>query len=125
MNFSFVFKTIFSAMFIFIIIYSLSLVSVQNDLNDHNNIMSKNITKESLNIGELRVNNSVSFDNDYLLKSTLENYAKNNNLNVDKVKFDIAVNNDIVTIKIYTYKNMFEIDSDSIEVFSYQVVKEE
>lgn len=125
MNFSFVFKTIFSAMFIFIIIYSLSLVSVQNDLNDHNNIMSKNITKESLNIGELRVNNSVSFDNDYLLKSTLENYAKNNNLNVDKVKIDIAVNNDIVTIKIYTYKNMFEIDSDSIEVFSYQVVKEE
>lgn len=125
MNFSFVFKSIFISFFIFIIIYAISFVSVQNDMNDHNNVAVKNTVKESLNIGELRVNDNVTFDNALLLSSIIENYLKNNNITIDKIGFDIAVNNNIVTIKIYTYKNMFEVNSNSVETFSYQVVKEE
>ncbi|MDD4375551.1 MAG: hypothetical protein PHR25_02100 [Clostridia bacterium] len=125
MNFSFIFKMIFLSLFIFLIIYSISLVSVQNDMLSSNNFGIKNVAKESLNIGDLRVNDVVTFDDDLLLETTINNYLKNNNISIDKVRFDIAVNNDIVTVKIYTYVNMFEVDSDSVEVFSYQVVKEE
>lgn len=123
MNFSFIFKMIFISLFIFLIIYSISFVSVQNDMLSSNNFGIKNVTKESLNIGDLRANDAVTFDDDILLESVINNYLKNNNLSIDKVGFDIAVNNDIVTVKIYSYKNMFEIDSNSVETFSYQVLK--
>ncbi len=125
MNYSFVFKMIFISFFIFILIYAVSLVGVQNDLISSNNFVVKNSVKESINIGDLRVNNQVSFDQEHLINSLLVNYAKANNINLNKVKFKIAINEDIVTVKIYTYKNMFQIDSDSIEEFSYQVVKGE
>ena len=125
MNFSFIFKMIFISLFIFLIIYSISFVSVQNDMLSSNNFGIKNVTKESLNIGDLRANNTVTFDDDILLESVINNYLKNNNLSIDKVGFDVAVNNDIVTVKIYSYKNMFEIDSNSVETFSYQVLKGE
>ncbi|MDD4547123.1 MAG: hypothetical protein PHI05_00015 [Bacilli bacterium] len=123
MNFSFIFKMIFVSLFIFLIIYSISFVSVKNDMLSSNNFGIKNATKESLNIGDLRANDVVTFDDDILLQSVINNYLKNNNLSIDKVGFDIAVNNDIVTVKIYSYKNMFEIDSNSVETFSYQVLK--
>lgn len=125
MNFSFIFKMIFISLFIFLIIYSISFVSVQNDMLSSNNFGIKNVTKESLNIGDLRANDAVTFDDDILLESVINNYLKNNNLSIDKVGFDVAVNNDIVTVKIYSYKNMFEIDSNSVETFSYQVLKGE
>lgn len=125
MNFSFIFKMIFISLFIFLIIYSISFVSVQNDMLSSNNFGIKNVTKESLNIGDLRANDVVTFDDDILLQSVINNYLKNNNLSIDKVGFDVAVNNDIVTVKIYSYKNMFEIDSNSVETFSYQVLKGE
>lgn len=125
MNFSFIFKMIFISLFIFLIIYSISFVSVQNDMLSSNNFGIKNVTKESLNIGDLRANDTVTFDDDILLESVINNYLKNNNLSIDKVGFDVAVNNDIVTVKIYSYKNMFEIDSNSVETFSYQVLKGE
>lgn len=125
MNFSFIFKMIFISLFIFLIIYSISFVSVQNDMLLSNNFGIKNVTKESLNIGDLRANDAVTFDDDILLESVINNYLKNNNLSIDKVGFDVAVNNDIVTVKIYSYKNMFEIDSNSVETFSYQVLKGE
>ncbi len=125
MNFSFIFKMIFISLFIFLIIYSISFVSVQNDMLSSNNFGIKNVTKESLNIGDLRANDTVTFDDDILLESVINNYLKNNNLSIDKVGFDVAVNNDIVTVKIYSYKNMFEIDSNSVETFSYRVLKGE
>lgn len=125
MNYSFVFKMIFISFFIFILIYAVSLVGVQNDLISSNNFVAKNTVKESINIGDLRVNNQVSFDQEHLINSLLVNYAKANNINLNKVKFKIAINEDIVIVKIYTYKNMFQIDSDSVEEFSYQVVKGE
>lgn len=125
MNYSFVFKMIFISFFIFILIYAVSLVGVQNDLISSNNFVAKNTVKESINIGDLRVNNQVSFDQEHLINSLLVNYAKANNIKLNKVKFKIAINENIVTVKIYTYKNMFQIDSDSVEEFSYQVVKGE
>ncbi len=125
MKYSFVFKMIFISFFIFILIYAVSLVGVQNDLISSNNFVVKNTVKESINIGDLRVNNQVSFDQEHLINSLLVNYAKANNIKLNKVKFKIAINENIVTVKIYTYKNMFQIDSDSVEEFSYQVVKGE
>lgn len=125
MNFSFIFKMIFISLFIFLIIYSISFVSVQNDMLSSNNFGIKNVTKESLNFGDLRANDTVTFDDDILLESVINNYLKNNNLSIDKVGFDVAVNNDIITVKIYSYKNMFEIDSNSVDTFSYQVLKGE
>ncbi len=125
MNFSFVFKMIYISFFIFILIYAVSLVSIQNDIISSNNFVVKNTVKEGLNIGDLRVNNKVSFDQDKLISSLLINYAKSNNVELNKVKFEMAINDDIVTVKFYTYTNMFQIDSDSVEMFSYQVLKGE
>ena len=113
MHFSFVFKMIF--------IYALNFSSTQKDYISSNNIGVKDTVKESLNIGDLRVNDVVTYNDDILLNSTIQNYLINNNLRVDDVKFDIAVNDNIVTIIFNTNKNLFEQISKSSESFSYKV----
>lgn len=124
MNFPFVIKTIFVSFFIFVIIYALSISSTSQDMVASNNYGVKDTVKESLNIGDLRVYDKVTFSDDVLLNSSIENYLKNNNLSIDDVKFDVAVNENIVTIKISTSKNLLGKVSASNYTFSY-IVREE
>ena len=121
MNFSFVFKTIILSLFVFILIYAVSFSSVQQDIVSSNNFGVKNTTKEALNLGDLRVYDVVTFNDEILLNSTINNYIKNNNIKVDNVKFDIAVNDNIVTVKINTNKNLFSQVSSGTNLFSYKV----
>jgi len=121
MNFSFIIKMIFISFFIFILIYALNFSSTQKDLVSSNNFGVKNTTKEALNLGDLRVNGVVTYNDNILLDSTIRNYLNNNNLNVDDVKFDIAVNDNIVTVKISTSKNLLDEISNSYAIFSYKV----
>ena len=86
-----------------------------------NNFGVKNVTKESLNIGDLRVSGAVTFDDDILLDSTIHNYLENNNLNIDDVALDIAVNSNIVTVRISTSKNLLNNKSNGVHTFSYKV----
>ena len=121
MNFSFIIKMIFISFFIFILIYALNFSSTQKDLVSSNNFGVKNTTKEALNLGDLSVNGVVTYNDNILLDSTIRNYLNNNNLNVDDVKFDIAVNDNIVTVKISTSKNLLDEISNSYAIFSYKV----
>lgn len=121
MNFSFIIKMIYISFFIFILIYALNFSSTQKDFVSSNNFGVKNTTKEALNIGDLRVNGAVTYNDSILLNSTIQNYLSNNNLKVDDVKFDIAVNDNIVTVKISTSKNLLDEISNSYAIFSYKV----
>jgi len=121
LNFSFVFKTIILSLFVFILIYALSFSSVQQDIVSSNNFGVKNTTKEALNLGDLRVYDVVTFNDEILLNSTINNYVKNNNIQIDNVKFDIAVNDNIVTVRINTNKNLFSQVSSGTNLFSYKV----
>lgn len=124
MNFSFVIKMTFISFFIFILIYSINFSSIQKDYLSSNNITVKSSIKESLNIGTLRAYGEVTFDEDTLITSSLENYIINNNLNVDNVVFEYSFSENIVTTKITTDKSLFNALSESSEMFSYEVRKE-
>ncbi len=122
MNFSFVIKSIFLSMFALVIIFSLNLISSQKYMNNSNNFGVKNTVKESLNIGELRVSGVVTFDDDMLIESTVANYIKNNNITGD-VDFEIAVNNNIVTIKVIQKSELLGNVGNIVDIFSYEVRK--
>ena len=92
---------------------------------DSNNYGVRDSIKESINIAKYRVDGEISFDEETLIKSTILNYVKNNNINVDDVEFEIALDevNNIVTITISTEKDVFDANSKSSYTFSYQVVE--
>lgn len=121
MNYSFIIKMIFISFFIFILLYALNFSSTQKDLVSSNNFGVKNTTKEALNIGDLRVSGAITYNDTILLNSTIENYIQNNNINVDDVRLGIAVNDNIVTVRINTSKNLFDEISNSSATFSYKV----
>jgi len=121
MNFSFIFKTLFISFFMFMLIFAINISSIQQDIVSSNNFSVKNVVKESLNIGYLRVYDEVTYDNEILLSSTLNNYSFNNNYKFDNVDFDIAVNDNIVTVGISTGKSIFNKFSGATGVFSYKV----
>lgn len=123
MNFSFVVKMTFISFFIFILIYCINFSSIQKDYLTSNNITVKNSIKESLNIGTLRATGIVSFDEEIMLESSIVNYLINNNINVDNVDFNYAINENVVTVKINTNKNIFNLVSESTEIFSYELRK--
>lgn len=122
MNFSFVIKSIFLAMFALVLVFSLNLISSQKYVNNSNNFGVKNTVKESLNIGELRVSGVVTFDDDMLIESTVNNYIKNNNITGD-VDFEIAVNNSTVTVKVLQKSDLLGNAGNIIDIFSYEVRK--
>ena len=70
-------------------------------------------------------NSYIIFDEETLIKSTLDNYLKNNNLSIDDITFEIALNEvkNIVTVKIYTMKNLLNANSEASYTFSYQVIE--
>ena len=110
---------------IFVLIYSVSLVSTQKNLIVNNNYSIKDSIKESINIAKYRVDGEITFDQEQLIKSTILNYIENNNMKLDNVTFEIYLDedNDIVTISIYSEKDIFNKTSKADYTFSYQVVE--
>ena len=125
MNISFVIKSLVLSLTVFFIMYAIFFVSSQNVMLDSNNYGVRDSIKESINIAKYRVDGEISFDEETLIKSTILNYVKNNNINVDDVEFEIALDevNNFVTITISTEKDGFDANSKSSYTFSYQVVE--
>lgn len=125
MDFSFVLKSIIFSFFVFMIIFAISFVSSQKVLVDSNNYGIKDSVKEAINIGQYRANGDITFSSNKLILATINNYLENNKLKVDDVSFDIAIDedNDIVTVRIYTDKELFNASSQVDYTFSYQVVR--
>ena len=123
MNFSYIIKSLFISFFVFMIIFAITFVSTQKQMVDSSNYGVRDSVKESINIAEYRRSGDIVFDNDTLIKTTILNYIKNNNISVDDVTFEIYVDevNNIVTTKIFTNKEMFESNSKSNYTFSYKV----
>ena len=125
MNFSFIIKALILSITVFMIVFSISFISSQKSLLDNNNYGVRDTVKESIDIAKYRISGEITFDTEQLVRSTIDNYLKNNNLKIDEVTFVIALDevNDIVTVKIYTSKNLFNFNSDASYMFSYQVVE--
>jgi hypothetical protein len=125
MNFSFIIKSIIISFFVFLIIYAVSFVSSQKAMLDSNNYGVKDTVKESIDMGYYRETGKIQFDQEQLLLSTIKNFLDNNNIKVDEVSFDIAIDeeSDIVTVRIYTSKSIANSISKIDYTFSYQVVK--
>ena len=125
MQFSFIIKSLIISFFAFILIFAISFISSQKVLVDSNNYGVKDSIKESINIAEYRKSGNIVFDENALIENTIKNYLLNNNINVDDITFEIAVDetNNIVTIKIYTEKEMLNADSKANYTFSYQVIE--
>lgn len=123
MNFSYIIKALFISFFVFMIIFAITFVSTQKQMVDSSNYGVRDSVKESINIAEYRRSGDIVFDEDTLIKTTILNYIKNNNISVDDVTFEIYVDevNNIVTTKIFTNKEMFESNSKSNYIFSYKV----
>lgn len=125
MQFSFIIKSLIISFFAFVLIFAISFISSQKVLVDSNNYGVKDSIKESINIAEYRKSGNIVFDENALIENTIKNYLLNNNINVDDITFEIAVDetNNIVTIKIYTEKEMLNADSKANYTFSYQVIE--
>lgn len=125
MQISFIIKSLIFSFFVFMIIFAMSFISSQKLMVDSNNYGVRDSVKESINIAEYRKSGKIVFDEDALIKSTLDNYIKNNNIIIDEVTFEIALDevSDIVTIKIYTDKELLNANSEASYTFSYQVIE--
>ena len=125
MNISFIIKSLILALTVFFILFAISFISSQKVMVDSNNYGVRDSMKESINIAKYRATGEITFDEETLIKSTIKNYIKNNNINVDDITFEIALDeeNDIVTISIYTEKELFNSDSKANYTFSYQIIE--
>lgn len=125
MNIFFVIKSLVLSLMVFILIYAISLVSTQKNVIVNNNYTIKDSIKESINIAKYRVDGEITFDEDQLIKSTILNYIDSNNMNLDNVTFEIYLDeiNDIVTVSIYSEKDVFDKVSKADYTFAYQVVE--
>ena len=123
MNISFVIKAMIISFFTFMIVFAISFVSSQKLLVDSNNYGVRDSVKESLNIAQYRKSGDITFNEETLIKTTLSNYLKNNNLSLDDITFEIYLDEEtnIITVKIYTLKEMFNTNSEASYTFSYQV----
>lgn len=125
MNISFVIKSLVLSLTVFFIMYAIAFVSSQNVILEANNYGVRDSVKESINIAQYRLNGDIKFDEEALIKNTIRNYVNNNNISVDNVIFEIAVDevNNIVTVKITTEKEVIDVNSESSSTFSYQIVE--
>lgn len=125
MNFAYIFKIIFISLFVFILIFAISFISLSKVNVDSNNFNIKNSVKESINIGQLRVNDNISFDEQVLVDSIIKYYYQNNKEISDNINFKVYKNGNIITVEIIKNKNILNNDSTVDAVFSYEVVKNE
>jgi hypothetical protein len=108
--------------FIFMLVISITVSSSQKQLVDSNNFGIRNSTKNSVELGSLRVNKDLSIDEEVLISQILENYVINNNFNCDEITFDVAVKDNIVTVKTTTIKEIFGKRNETSSTFSYKLV---
>lgn len=125
MNFAYIFKIIFISLFVFILIFAISFISLSKVNVDSNNFNIKNSVKESINIGQLRVNDNISFDEQVLVDSIIKSYYQNNKEISDNINFKVYKNGNIITVEIIKNKKILNNDSTVDAVFSYEVVKNE
>lgn len=125
MNFAYIFKIIFISFFVFVLIYAISFISMSKVNVDSNNTNVKNSIKEAINIGDLRVNDNISFNEDILIDKILDYYEMNNKEMSDNVTFRVYKNSNIITVEIIKTKNVLNNDSTVEAVFSYEVIKNE
>jgi uncharacterized protein YuzE len=92
---------------------------------DSNNTNVKNSIKEAINIGDLRVNDNISFNEDILIDKISDYYEMNNKEMSDNVTFRVYKNSNIITVEIIKTKNVLNNDSTVEAVFSYEVIKNE
>lgn len=117
-------STILIGFFLFMLIIAMLVSSSQKQLVDANNFGIRNSTKNSVELGALRVGGDLSIDKDSLIEQVLENYVINNNINCDEITFDVALDevNNIVTVRTTTRKEIFGKISETSSTFSYQLV---
>lgn len=125
MNFAYIFKIIFISFFVFILIYAISFISMSKVNVDSNNSNVKNSIKEAINIGDLRVNDNISFNEDILIDKILDYYEMNNKEMSDDITFRVYKNSNIITVEIIKTKNVLNNDSTVEAIFSYEVIKNE
>ena len=125
MNLSFIIKSLLISLTVFFILYAISFISSQKVMLDSNNYGVRDSIKESINIAQYRLDGDITFDNNALIENTLKNYLNNNNMSIDDVTFEIAADevNNVVTVSIYTEKELFNSNSATKNTFSYQVVE--
>lgn len=125
MNLSFIIKSLLISLTVFFILYAISFISSQKVMLDSNNYGVRDSIKESINIARYRLDGDITFDNNALIENTLKNYLNNNNMSIDDVTFEIAVDevDNVVTVSIYTEKELFNSNSATKNTFSYQVVE--
>jgi uncharacterized protein YuzE len=125
MNFAYIFKIIFISFFVFVLIYAISFISMSKVNVDSNNTNVKNSIKEAINIGDLRVNDNISFNEDLLIDKILDYYEMNNKEMSDDITFRVYKNSNIITVEIIKTKNVLNNDSTVEAIFSYEVIKNE
>lgn len=125
MNFAYIFKIIFISFFVFVLIYAISFISMSKVNVDSNNTNVKNSIKEAINIGDLRVNDNISFNEDILIDKILDYYEMNNKEMSDDITFRVYKNSNIITVEIIKTKNVLNNDSTVEAIFSYEVIKNE
>lgn len=125
MNFSYVIKALIISFTAFILIYAISVIGTQKEMLDSNNYDIRNSLKEAINVATYRVNGDIAFNNEKLIQSVLSNYVKDNNIKVDDITFEIAVDEiqNIVTVSIYTEKEILDSKSKANYTFSYKVLE--
>ena len=125
MNFAYIFKIIFISFFVFVLIYAISFISMSKVNVDSNNTNVKNSIKEAINIGDLRVNDNISFNEDLLIDKILDYYEMNNKEMSDDITFRVYKTSNIITVEIIKTKNVLNNDSTVEAIFSYEVIKNE
>lgn len=125
MNFSYVIKALIISFTAFILIYAISVIGTQKEMLDSNNYDIRNSLKEAINVATYRVNGDIAFNNEKLIQSVLSNYVKDNNIKVDDITFEIAVDEiqNIVSVSIYTEKEILDSKSKANYTFSYKVLE--
>ena len=103
--------------FMFVLVISLTISSAQKQLVDSNNFGIRNSTKNAVELGTLRTGEDLSID------EILENYVINNNFNCDEITFDVAVEDNIVTVRTTTSKEIFGKVNETTSTFSYKLVE--
>lgn len=109
--------------FMFVLVISLTISSAQKQLVDSNNFGIRNSTKNAVELGTLRTGEDLSIDEDVLISQILENYVINNNFNCDEITFDVAVEDNIVTVRTTTSKEIFGKVNETTSTFSYKLVE--
>lgn len=118
-------STVLVGFFLFILVITMLVSSSQKQLVDANNFGIRNSTKNSVEIGALRVNGDLAINQETLIAQILENYVINNNINCDEISFDVAVDEaqNIVTVRTTTRKEIFGKTSETSSTFSYKLVE--